>query len=57
MKQILLILSLAIMVFSCTKQSCIARSEDGTDLFEVNKSSKCEAQINKAHGEYCVCGK
>ena len=54
-------ISVALLVLgSCKKDGdtkCIARSADGTEMYEVIGQDKCEDQINTANGEYCDCEK
>jgi hypothetical protein len=43
---------------SCKKDAdkkCIARSADGTEMYEVVGENKCQEQIDIANGEYCDC--
>ena len=43
---------------SCKKDAdtkCIARSADGTEMYEVVGENKCQEQIDTANGESCDC--
>ena len=43
---------------SCKKDDgtkCIARSADGSEMYEVVGKDVCDDQINTANGEYCDC--
>lgn len=57
MKKCMILCLVGGFFMACSKQGCIGRAEDGTELFEVKSSAKCEAQINAENGEYCICGK
>lgn len=56
-----LVVMLSLGVFflgSCKKddaKTCIARSADGTEMYEVVGQDVCEDQIDSANGEYCDC--
>ena len=43
---------------SCKKdevKTCIARSADGSAMYEAVGEDVCEGQIDTANGEYCDC--
>lgn len=57
--RLLLVLSVGVLFLgSCKKdetQKCIARSADGTPMYEVEGQATCEDQIDRVNGEYCDC--
>jgi hypothetical protein len=57
--RLLLMLSVGVLFMgSCKKddaKTCIARSANGTAMYEVVGADVCDDQIDKANGEYCDC--
>lgn len=57
MKKLLFILSGSYLgLVGCAKEeTCVAKSSDGTALYEVVGEETCSNQIKEEEGEICVC--
>ena len=57
--KLVVVLSVGLLFLGSYKKddtkTCIARSADGSAMYEVVGQDVCEGQINTADGEYCDC--